>query len=86
MLSKEVFKSGISKLLIEYGDRGFSMSKEKSMQWYEHMINFSESDFTRKIDTCLRTCKKVPFMADILDSKDTQEDSKEKPYWLNAES
>jgi hypothetical protein len=86
MLDKDVFKEEINKLIIEYGDRGFSMNKERSKQWYEHMCHFSEAEFKRKIDICLTTCKRVPFMADVLDNKDSYEDSKEKAYWLNADS
>jgi hypothetical protein len=86
MLTKDVFKAGIRKLITEYEDRGFSMSKEKSQQWYAYMINLSDEEFLKKVDLCLSICRKVPFMADVLDSKDPFENTNEKPYWLNAES
>lgn len=66
MLTKDTFKAGIRKLITEYEDRGFSMSKEKSQQWYDHMKNLSDDEFLKKIDLCLSICRKVPFMDDVL--------------------
>lgn len=73
MLSKESFNNGIEKLVTEYGDRGFKMTKQRSLQWYGYMKNISDSEFKRKIDKCLMTCKRVPFMADIMDFKENDE-------------
>lgn len=70
MLSKDSFNDGIDKLLVEYGDRGFKMTKKRSELWYEHMKNMSSTEFQKKIDTCLMTCKRVPFMSDVIGFKD----------------
>ncbi|MCT4686370.1 hypothetical protein [Vallitalea sp.] len=71
MLSKIVFNDGINKLLTEYGDRGFKMSKEKSTQWYSYFRNYSDSDFKASIDKCLKECNHPPYMADIIKIKDS---------------
>jgi hypothetical protein len=71
MLSKIVFNDGINKLLTEYGDRGFKMSREKSTQWYSYFKNYSDSDFEASIDKCLRECTHLPYMADIIKIKDS---------------
>ncbi|ERI92132.1 hypothetical protein HMPREF1982_02673 [Clostridiales bacterium oral taxon 876 str. F0540] len=70
MLSKNVFIDGIERLVLEYKDKGFDMTKEKAEQWYSFMKNMSESEFNRKIDNCLMTCRRSPTMADVLDIKD----------------
>lgn len=67
MLNKEVFFKGIEKLEVEYGDRGFIITKEKATQWYMYMKELPDRDYMFKIDNCLKTCKRVPYMADVLD-------------------
>lgn len=66
MLSRDTFNAGIEKLNTEYRDRGFTMTKEKALQWYDFMKDMSNSEFKKKVKNCLMTCKRVPFMADIL--------------------
>lgn len=74
MLDRNVFMQGIEKLITEYDSRGFVMTKARGAQWYEFMKELSNSDFNKKIDSCLKTCRRVPFMADVLDIK-TEESS-----------
>jgi hypothetical protein len=66
MLSKDVFNSGIKKLTTEYGDKGFTMTKDKSIQWYEFMKNMADDEFKAQIDRCLTECNHVPYMADVV--------------------
>lgn len=73
MLSKESFNNGIEKLVTEYDDRGFKMTKPRATQWYNYMNCMSDTDFEKKIDKCLMTCKHVPFMADVMDFKEKDE-------------
>lgn len=70
MLAKDSFNNGIEKLVTEYSDRGFKMTKERSTQWYEFMKGMSNAEFEKKIQTCLMTCKRVPFMSDVMGFKD----------------
>jgi hypothetical protein len=69
MLDKKVFNAGVDKLLIEYGDKGFKMTKERAEMWYDRMKNMSDAEFKKKIERCLMTCNKVPFLADVADFK-----------------
>lgn len=71
MLDKESFNKGVEILLTEYGDRGFKMTKERAELWYKHMKNMSVPEFQKKIQNCLMTCKRVPFIADVLDLKES---------------
>lgn len=73
MLNKETFNKGIEKLITEYGDRGFTMTKAKSLQWYGFMKELNNKEFERKIDYCLLNCNHVPFMADILNPQKKEE-------------
>lgn len=73
MLSKECFNNGVDKLLTEYSDRGFKMTKQRSLQWYNYMKDISDSEFKKKVDKCLMTCRHVPFMADVMDLKEKDE-------------
>lgn len=69
MLSKDSFNEGIQLLITEYGDRGFKMTKERAALWYKYMKDMSNAEFQKKIQNCLMNCKRVPFIADVLDLK-----------------
>lgn len=66
MLNKEVFKSGIQKLVIEFENKGFTMTKQKAEIWYEYMKSMEEEEFNQRIDYVLRNSSFPPVMADIL--------------------
>ena len=66
MLDKTVFSEQIQRLVIEYGDKGFSMSKERASQWYEFFKIFSEGKLRDMITDCLVNVSHSPTMADIL--------------------
>ena len=69
MVNKEVFKLGIEKLNIEYKDRGFTMTKDKAIQWFDFMKEMDNETFNKKIATCLTTCNHVPFMSDVINQQ-----------------
>lgn len=48
------------------------MNKTRCSQWYDFMMDMSDSEYKKKIDVCLQTCKHTPVMADVLGYK--QED------------
>lgn len=70
MLDREVFNTGVNKLLTEYNDKGFKMTRDRASQWYAFMEDMSNAEFQKKIDTCLMTCRRVPSMADVLGFKE----------------
>ena len=64
-MNKDFFTKQIQKLVIEFSDKGFTMTKERASQWYEYFKNVSESEFTYAIDNCLKKCERCPSMADV---------------------
>ena len=70
MLDKEVFNAGVKRLVTEYSDKGFKMTKERASQWYGFMKDMSNSEFEKRVKNCLMTCKKNPTMADVLGLKE----------------
>lgn len=80
MLNKDVFNKGVEKLIIEYGDRGFTMSKEKSEQWYEYMKKMSDKEYAEQIDRCLMNCKHTPTMADVYEGFEKKKSDNESIY------
>lgn len=75
MLNNKTFKDGIEKLVIEYGDRGFAMSKGRAAQWYEYVKGMADKQFNKQIDDCLTNCRHVPFMADVFEGFEFPEKS-----------
>lgn len=71
MLDKEAFNIGVKKLVTEYSDKGFKMTKERASQWYGFMKDMSNSEFEKKVKNCLMTCRKNPTMADVLGLKES---------------
>jgi hypothetical protein len=74
VLNKETFNQGISALTTEY--KGFEMNRERSLQWYEFMKDMPEHEFQDKINSCLRNCNHVPYMADIMNARNDSIDSR----------
>lgn len=69
MLDREVFKKGLKKLTVEYGNKGFIMEDNKVAQWYEYMKSMSDEEFNQNIDYVLKNCSYAPCMADIFKAK-----------------
>ncbi len=65
MLNKDKFFNGIEKLKLEFGEKGFKMTKDKALQWFEYMKGMSEDEFDERIDYVLKNCSFPPSMADI---------------------
>jgi len=66
MLSRDVFKKEVGKLVVEFGDKGFTMPKEKAEQWYERLEEFENEIFKRAIEDVLNDCSFAPSMADVV--------------------
>lgn len=69
MLDKTFFLKQLDKLVIEYGDKGFTMSKDKASQWYGFMKGISDSAFEKMINQCLMNEVFSPNMATIFKYK-----------------
>lgn len=65
VMDKNFFNEQIKRLVIEYSDKGFSMSKERATQWYETLSNFKEDSLSKAICEVLMTCSYSPTIADI---------------------
>ncbi|MHC6178633.1 hypothetical protein ACYUJ6_02065 [Clostridium sp. JNZ X4-2] len=70
MLDKKVFENEVNKIVIEFKDKGFEMTKGRSEQWYDYMKDMSDDEFTERIDCVLRNCSYKPSMADVFKSYD----------------
>lgn len=65
MLDKKVFENEVNKIAIEFKDKGFEMTKERSGQWYDYMKDMSDDEFTKRIDCVIRNYSDKPSMADV---------------------
>lgn len=74
-LSKEVFKKGIDKIELVFDD--FKMNDKKAEIWYEYSKDLTEDKFLYRIKNCIRGCRKIPSLADILDWKNYYVNEKE---------
>lgn len=69
MLSEKIFKDGLKKLSSAFP--GFEIkSKDQFEVWYEFTKGLSDKQYMKKINTCIRTCRHIPYIADVLDLKD----------------
>ncbi|HDK7140043.1 TPA: hypothetical protein PTV74_003922 [Clostridium botulinum] len=85
MLSKDIFKNGLKKLVIEFEDKGFKMSPERAEQWFENIKNMSDIEFKQRIQYVLKNCSYIPSMADILKSKIDNRDKRTQEAYLSLE-
>ena len=65
MISKEIFKKGLEELEIAFSN--FIMTKEKANIWYKYSKDLTNDNWLRKIENCIKYCRKTPTFADILD-------------------
>jgi hypothetical protein len=65
MIDKDLFKKEIDKLVVEFEDKGFKMTKERAEQWYENFKDYEEIKFAKAIKNVLNTSRFSPSMADI---------------------
>lgn len=64
-MTKDFFTKQIERIVIEFGDKGFTMSKEKAAQWFEFFKGIKETNFADAITTLLNNCDKCPSMATL---------------------
>lgn len=75
MLSKEVFKKGID----EIGESfiGFEITKKRAGIWYKYCQDLADSKFLYRVKNCIKGCRRIPTLADILDWKNYYVNTKE---------
>ena len=67
MLSKKIFDDGLEEIEIAFN--GFTMTKQRADIWYKYSKHLEDSMWEKKIASCIKGCRKVPTLADILDIK-----------------
>lgn len=67
-LDKDFFFKQLTRLVVEFKDKGFTMSKERVSQWYEFFEVYSKEDLKIGIDNYLKSSSYIPSMSDILNS------------------
>jgi len=67
MLLKEIFNKGIEEMIKAF--IGFEMTKERANIWYKYSKDLTDSQWKGKIENCIRFCRRIPTLADILDFK-----------------
>jgi hypothetical protein len=80
-MKKEVFNKQVSRLTIEYADKGFTMPKERALQWYERFKDIEDSDFVGIVDYILNSCSYPPCMADLVKGYEVTKPRRELPKW-----
>lgn len=83
MLSEQFFINEVNKLVVEFSDKGFSMSKEKAAQWYESMKELTEYQVSNAVQEILRTSKFSPTMSDIYSIAKVKPKEEPKPFKIN---
>lgn len=64
-MDKSIFNKQLERLVNEYKDKGFTMTKERSLQWYDFMKDIPEKTFEKIISECLKNINYCPTMADV---------------------
>jgi len=74
MLSKEIFTKGLEE--IETAFDNFVMTPQKAKVWYKYVNYLPEKAWQKKIQNCIKGCRKTPTLADIIDFKGYYVDGK----------
>lgn len=82
-LDQNVFQAGINELGVAFEHIKFALNKNQCKTWYKYMSHLTEEQYKKRIENCIRTCKKIPTIADILDYEDIVQPAKvEAPEWF----
>lgn len=82
-LNQKAYEAGINELGIAFEHIRFELNKKQAAAWYKYFSHLSEIQFQRRIENCIRTCKKIPTIADILNYEDVEQPAKvEAPEWF----
>ena len=78
MLSRKVFEKGLTE--IEEVFINFEMTKERADIWYKYSKHLEDYIWEKKIASCIKGCRKIPTLADILDIKGYYREDLEPPH------
>ncbi len=67
MLNEKLFDKGLEEIEIAFTN--FFMTKERAKVWYKYSKDLEDSKWQKKIKNCIKGCRKIPTLADILDIK-----------------
>ncbi len=66
MMNKKIFAKETNKLVTEYENKGFTMSKEKAEQWYEILKTYTDEELKNAVCEYIENNNFIPTIADIL--------------------
>ena len=75
MLSKKLFREALEELEIVFD--GFELNDKKINIWYKYSKDWEDNDFLYRVRNCIKGCRKIPTLADILDWKNYYVNGKE---------
>jgi len=75
MLNKKLFKEALEE--IEEVFDGFNLTESKIKIWYKYSKILTDDQWNEKIKNCIRFCRKIPTLADILDLKGYYKEEKD---------
>lgn len=65
MLSKDDFNNCINDIVVEFQDKGFVMTQERSEKWYKFLSKYSGQELSIAVDELLLTQSFCPSFADL---------------------
>ena len=65
MLNKKLFRNGLEELQNAFSR--FELDEKKIEIWYKYSKDLTDSQWKKKIENCIKFCRKIPSLADILD-------------------
>jgi hypothetical protein len=75
MVNRKIFDDGLEE--IENAFDGFLMTKTKADIWYKYCKDLTDNKFLYRIANCIKGCRKIPALADILDWRNYYVNEKE---------
>ncbi|MBA7478842.1 hypothetical protein ES707_14270 [subsurface metagenome] len=75
MLLRRIFEEGLVEIEIAFSN--FEMTKKRADIWYKYCKDLTDEDWKEKIKNCIKGCRKIPTLADILDWKNYYVNGKE---------
>ena len=74
-LLKKIFNEGLVEIEIAFSN--FEMTKKRADIWYKYSKHLTDDVWKSKIKNCIKGCRKIPTLADILDLQGYYIDKKE---------
>lgn len=68
MLSQDVFNEGMKNLKAEYGN-SFNDDPKRLRNWWARCKDMTDVEFEKRVELVMETCRKVPYLADLLDEE-----------------